>query len=506
MSKIPRKTFTAVFVALLLASGSCNWADGPGNLVPDIPSNAPDYMCTWNIQGFVHDQEGPERFREAMTEDYIFGDGKYENWISFFPSIREDLYFVMDDSWDIPADVNNGGNEYLGTVELDQTRFPSFTGTPQERLSKLTQKIKDMGWKGAGGWICAQKSDRYPDVPEEDFWTDRLKAAAEAGFSYWKVDWGHNQRNEQWRKMLTSLGKEHAPDLWIEHAMEFEYVEFSDVFRTYDVENVIAQPLTIRRVSEMLEYKAQDGVKGIINCEDEPYIAAGLGCAIGIMRHPIDGPTPSGLKDNAFPPVGHNYKKCLDEVVRGVRWHRIAEPFGVNDDGQCDSTILEDYWIYTERDSWVDREEGSVMREEAPAIVSRAMPLPEVSDDSSDRPYILASTYPNGAVAVAAIGRALGREYVTKEVDVTVKGSEWDAPVGLFGYFKSVTVEYLSDAPAKARIWAQDLAGDTPVEITDEVKIDGNKITISGDVIKRVGLMNASEGDLSAPGLVLKVF
>ena len=146
------------------------------------------------------------------------------------------------------------------------------------------------------------------------------------------------------------------------------------------------------------------------------------------------------------------------------------------------------------------------MREEAPAIVSRAMPLPEVSDDSSDRPYILASTYPNGAVAVAAIGRALGREYVTKEVDVTVKGSEWDAPVGLFGYFKSVTVEYLSDAPAKARIWAQDLAGDTPVEITDEVKIDGNKITVSGDVIKRVGLMNASEGDLSAPGLVLKVF
>ena len=79
----------------------------------------------------------------------------------------------MDDSWDIPADVNNGDNDYFGTVELDQTRFPSFTGTPVERLAKLTQKIKDMGWKGAGGWICAQKSDRYPDVPEEEFWTER---------------------------------------------------------------------------------------------------------------------------------------------------------------------------------------------------------------------------------------------------------------------------------------------------------------------------------------------
>ena len=300
-------------------------------------------------------------------------------------------------------------------------------------------------------------------------------------------------------------GKEHAPELWIEHAMEFEYVEFSDVFRTYDVENVIAQPLTIRRVSEMLAYKAQEGVKGIINCEDEPYIAAGLGCAIGIMRHPIDGPTPSGLKDNAFPPVGHNYKKCLDEIVRGVRWHRIAEPFGVNNDGQCDPTRLEDYWIYNDRDSWVGRDEGSIMREEAPAIVSRAMPLPEVKDTSSDRPYILASTYPNGALAVAAIGRALGREYVTKEIDVKVKGSEWDAPVGLFGYFKSVTIEYPSVAPEKARIWAQDLAGDTPVDITAEVKIDGNEIRIPGDVIKKVGLMNATEGDLSGPGLVMNV-
>ena len=119
MSK-KRITFMAASAAILLAAGCSDSAKGPGSLIPDTPSNAPDYMCTWNIQGFVHDQDGPVRFREAMTEDYIFGDGKYENWISFFPSIREDLYFVMDDSWDIPADVNNGDNDYLGTVELVQ--------------------------------------------------------------------------------------------------------------------------------------------------------------------------------------------------------------------------------------------------------------------------------------------------------------------------------------------------------------------------------------------------
>ena len=170
-----RLILAATSALMLLASGCSDSAKYPGSLVPDTPSNAPDYMCTWNIQGFVHDQAGSERFREAMTEDYIFGEGKYENWINFFPSIKEDLYFVMDDSYDIPADVNNGDNNYLGTVELDQTRFPSFTGTPIERLAKLTRKIKDMGWKGAGGWICAQKSDRYPDVPEEEFWTERFR-------------------------------------------------------------------------------------------------------------------------------------------------------------------------------------------------------------------------------------------------------------------------------------------------------------------------------------------
>ncbi|MCS2812039.1 hypothetical protein NXY17_21495 (plasmid) [Bacteroides fragilis] len=59
--------------------------------------------------------------------------------------------------------------------------------------------------------------------------------------------------------------------------------------RTYDVENITAQPITIRRICDLLPYKTVEGAKGIINCEDEPYIAVGLGCAIGVMRHPFAG-------------------------------------------------------------------------------------------------------------------------------------------------------------------------------------------------------------------------
>ena len=54
-------------------------------------------------------------------------------------------------------------------------------------------------------------------------------------------------------------------------------------------------------------------------------------------------------------------------------------------------------------------------------------------------------------------------------------------------------------------VWAQDLAGDSPVNITSEVKVEGNRLTVPGTVITRVGLMNATPGDKSAPGLVLKM-
>ena len=292
----------------------------------------------------------------------------------------------------------------------------------------------------------------------------------------------------------------------MEHAMNPECVEFSDVFRTYDVENIIAQSTTIQRVANLLPHRATGGAKGIINCEDEPYIAVGLGCAIGIMRHPFVGNLPNGRQDDVFPPVGHNYKRCLDEVVRAVRWHRLALPFGVNDDAQIDNVKLNDYWEIHENETWNHAHSpGTVLRESAPARIARNMPLPEVMDTTFDRPFILASTYPNNAIAVAAIGRALGRDYVEKAVAVTVVGRDQGAPIGLFGYFKEVTIVYPSKIKSVKRVLAQDLAGDTPVDITKDVQIHRNSLVIPGRVIHKVGLMCSSEGDLSGPGMVVKL-
>lgn len=480
------------------------------SLVPQVSSNVPDYFCTWNLQGYVVSYCGSDSTRKALTEEYLFGDKKYQGWTNCYPTIRKDMFFVMDDSWDIPKDVNSVPNEYLGMAELSHDRFPSFKGEAIERLKKLTDSIKSLGWKGVGGWICAQKPQMCAQISERDYWKQRIAAMNLAGFDYWKVDWGYNDRNGIWRKMLTEIGKHHAPHLWVEHAMVNEFIEFSDVFRTYDVENIIAQPVTIQRVCGLLPYKPNKGAKGLINCEDEPYIAAGLGCVIGVMRHPFAGALPNGLQDFVFPPVGRDIKHRLDEVVRGIRWHRIAEPFGVGVEKNffVDSVKLKDMWILGEKETWqTGRAIGSVITAEAPARVSRGLPLPWVSDSvSADRPFILASCYPNGAVAIVSVGRSIGRNYSTKEISVRVQLETLDRPIGIFGYFSEVCLVFSSAVKwNRHRIFAQDLASDNPIDITCMIKAENNKIKIPGDVIRRIGLMNASKGDCSDPGLVLQI-
>lgn len=493
-------------LSILLLLASCKQQ---ASLVPNKPSVAPDYFCTWSTQGYVVNYSGADNTRAAINEKNIFGTDKYEGWINFFPEIRSDLYFVMDDSWDIPQDVNSGSNQYLGLTELDTTRFPSFSGKPEERLKALTEKIKSHGWKGAGGWICAQQSPKDDNFNDpEAYWTEKLKAAGYACFSYWKVDWGKHDRDEQWRRMLTKSGHKYAPGLHIEHAMRNEYISFSDVFRTYDVESITSAPVTIQRVVDLLPYHSENNARSIINCEDEPYIAVGLGCAIGIMRYPFAGNLPDGQQDMVFPPVGRNLKKRMDEITRAVRWHRIAEPFGVNNDGYIDSLNHTDHWIVKEKETWVNRPINDTLTIQAPARVSRRMPLPEISNlHPGQQPYVLASKYPNGAIAVVTIDRTLGRETILHPETVSIELDDLLSPVGIFGDYKELILNYPDKINKnKIRVYGQDLAGDKPIEITNKVKITNNKILMPGNLIREIGLMKSSPGDISAPGMVLQIF
>ncbi len=477
----------------------------PASLVPNQPSLAPDYFCTWNIQGYVTSYKPSTVMRQSMTEKNIFGDGTYEHWASMFSRLHKDLYLVLDDAWDTP--LSTGDRDYYGSLVVDTARFPSLKNlSPEQRLAAITKKTKSLGWKGLGLWICAQQAPIIKTADTTAYWTERLSWMKNAGISYWKVDWGKNSKSAVWRTWLTKLGKQVAPNLIIEQAMTPAALSSADVYRTYDVENIIAIPHTIDRISKLLTALPKGQAVSVINCEDEPYIAAGTGSAIGIMRHEFNGDLPNKTQDYAFPPVGRDLKSRLDEVVRCVMWHRIALPFGINKtDFYIDTVLLHDNWRMKSRESWMSAHgEGYNNAFDAPAIITRGLEKPMVSLKNGDTilPYILASRYPNGAIAIASIGRTINREYITPRADVVLKVEGLDKPFGIFGYYNSLSFE-IARAKSFTKVLAQDLAGNVPLDITHDVIQQGNKIIISGKVIARVGLAAASKGDKSEPGLVL---
>lgn len=476
------------------------------NLVPTTPGKAPDYFCTWNVQGYVVNYD--KKFqRNAITESNIFGVGKYQNWVDFYPRIRGDLYFVMDDSWDV------GFSNYdFGTDMLNPERFPTFCapGTEAEKLKKLNTAIQAKGWRAVGGWICANKAAAYTNMSDQAFYTEHLKWMNTAGWGYWKVDWGKHSRDAHWRRQLTDLAHEYAPHLQVEHALNWSCVPFADVFRTYDVEAITSIPVTLSRVCRGIKQVAEPNARAIINCEDEPTIGAALGCAIGIMRHPYTGNLPDGQQDFAFPPVTRDLKHCLNAVERGVLWHRVAPPFKVDGQVNIDPVQLTDTWCFRAREGWSTKTPGTWATNSAPARITRGgLPLPTVKIDAGEPPFVIASRNPDGATTIATLGRTIcttstDRKYWTPLADITLRVGKLTGPIGIFGYYKSLTLTF--DEPMTGRtILAQDILDIQAKDITARVVIRGNTLTLPGKLIKQIGLKKRTPGDKSDPGMVISI-
>ena len=171
------------------------------NLIPDIRNDSPDYYCTWQTQLFATSDGKPERQRAIIGEKALFDFEKPYGWAYFYENIRNDLYLVMDDSWDVPP---NGDRSYFGSLKLDAEKFPDATkgkASNTQAMTQLADKIKAIGWKGLGGWVCAQESlhSRIEGENDEQYWIERLKEAQEAGISFWKVDWGKKGENAEFR-------------------------------------------------------------------------------------------------------------------------------------------------------------------------------------------------------------------------------------------------------------------------------------------------------------------
>ena len=455
---------------------------------------------------------GAQHARDGMNEDNVFGPAGWGT--TFFPKVRGDLYLMYDDGL-----FRDG----MGSFQIDEEKFPFLDGfDAAQRMRKLNDRTSAAGWRGAALWC------RSP-VTGGDEADNFVNWSKYAGIEYWKIDGGDK------KFAYIDIAKRLYPALKLEHVrsvgpfngdwqsgeigrfneyqlerLEAQCLEQSDVFRTYDVSAALSCPTTLDRVAWALQYGDRHPLRALINCEDEVYIAATLGCTMGVMRNPQIGLRPAPDVDVFFT-CPRQCKRRMDEVVRALRWQRLAQPFvrygakaQPGDATQVDDKILADSWTFQSGETWLAEAIGKTVRQGAPARVSRGLPLPEVVSDD-EPPFVIAGRFPNGAVAVAVQGRTTPEcNWTFSPADVTLAAGSPDCPIGVFGHYRNLTVCF-DAALGAVRILAQDLAADRAEDITSEVIIEGHTLTLPGALIAKVGLRAASHRDISDPGLVLVI-
>ena len=244
-------------------------------------------------------------------------------------------------------------------------------------------------------------------------------------------------------------------------------------------------------------------ITGLLNCEDEIYVAAALGCTMGVMRFPLHGLRPDGDPDVFFNGA-RQAKRRMDEVVRALHWQRLAGPYGAGQGYvKLDEAVLTDDWLFQRGETWDSYLTDKDVKQGAPARIARNLPLPSVTSEGTDPPFVIAGRFPNGAVAVCTLERTRkGRAWFLPAADVSVDAGDATGPFGVFGHYRSLTLHLTT--PLR-RVRAQDLAGDRSAEITKQVHISGAAITIPGALIDRVGTAAGTPGDPSDPGMVLAI-
>jgi hypothetical protein len=512
------------------------------NLIPRQPGKTPSYWCTWGAQNYAiaaMDDTSWDKPYNNLDEIKLFQDPGWA--VSSFEDVRPDLYLLFDVGWDTPAGIAIEHERWrLGSLEVDPGRFPSCTGAPAERLAKLNRLVQSAGWRGAAIWVAPQAVGEgregflYEPPALEAYYRQRARWSREAGIEYWKVDTGLRGEDIDFRRMLTRIAAEEMPGLVLEHAVPLgplndeatpwgdvpanssgryrhwgdggilrralELVSFSDVLRTYDVTNQLSVATTLDRVAAILAEAPDSSGMGLLNAENELYLAAALGCAFGVMRHP-------DWRDVAAKDYDpYLWRRRSDEVTRAARWQRIAPAFGQHNTLEQSHELLTDSWLFREGDTWATFYYDRMFEQTAPARVARNMPLPEVLPaDDGELPYVVAARHPDGPVSVATLPRTAPDRGIFHPLGhVTLELSSLDYPLGVFGRYASLTLHLPEPVDGRA-VWVQDLAGDTAVDVSAALEIDNHRLVLPGELIDRQGTTAGTTGDLSDPGLVLIV-
>lgn len=524
---------------LAACSGCCGFF---GSEESDLP---PNYWCTWATQARLLDanvtsgtiafpgDQGLPGVRDNLNEEILFGK---DGWAKTqYPAVREDLLLVLDDGWDVPYGCGPHkpeGTSVFGSLELDPVRFPSFKGTPAQRLAALGRRVRDEGWRGVGVWVACQPvgegKERFPEERVVEDLKRKLSLSAEAGIRYWKVDWGTRCYDVAYRRLMSSLRDRYAPDLQIEHCRPAgnalngirlgagvsvsgcgrltgdehfetrirkateEIVACSDVFRIYDTITPINNATDLERAVTYGLMAEKVGSRAFVNVEDNVFIAACLGHTAGVMRSPL-WPVPE-VADPVY------RRERAEEVTSAVAWQREAPAFTAARGLKTlvSDRVLTDRWTFEPGCTWWTPIFGRTVEQHAPAIVTRGMPLPNVRGVQGDVPFVLASRNPNGALTVGALPRLLpGKGFHTPLADVRLDVHlPSGRPLGVFGRFASILVRVDESVSS---VKASKMTGGDVRDITASCVIENGLLCIPGKALEQGG------ADRSIPAVRVEV-
>lgn len=495
------------------------------NLIPNSIKTTGNYFCTWDSQCdemYARDTSADYiPSRDAMCEEFLFGES---GLLRSFDGAREDLIVVLDDGWDVPYGARD--SRLFGSLEADPERFPSLAALhPAERLKALVEKVRSLGYRGLGLWVPTQTPSlvggkEVSRTPQQErlYWEERARWCHEAGVVYLKADWGQHQGDADYCRMMTECMRAYAPGIAIEHgfvgrplfesptdghavpdrvnAYLHRVLPVSDYLRTYDVVHELKYASTVDRVSICLAAAQEiEGACAVLNIEDTALIGAALGCAVGVMRHDFE----KKRKYLPLPP------RLVSESVCALRWQRIAPPFAANRGTlHISQERLKDVWHCPERagNFWPNVPQGDYYVT-APAAVARNMPLPLVTA-KGEKPYVVCSVHPDtGALCAAATPRTFGSDIdVTPLADIALQTQSVCAPIGLFGRFGALSITFPEPVDGR-RVCAQSLLCDTVQDVTDQIALSGNRLTVPGDLMLRIG--QPEDAEKGIPAITLQI-
>jgi hypothetical protein len=493
---------------------------------------APNYWCTWYWQNYLiksgQEVTNPEAgtvytnpaARDQLNEESTFG--KNGMAVTMLPRTRSDYYFLIDHGW---QDKSIKEKTFFTGI-LDTLDYPRYAGLePRDRLKQMNQDIKALGWKGLGLWFRGNPSRAYMQMLVE--WSKY------AGIEYWKIDGGDTEHF-----YASTLKEDIYPDLWLEHISgagpvnpkweeaglgyypsvygrdtvkkraSLNILKHTDVFRTYDAAPLLVSTTTLQRVHDLLVQTAGlPEYRALLNIQDDCNAAAALGLVVAVKRHPMNTPRLyKGLDFHLQIAGDRHVDRRLNEMDRLALWQRIAPPMpaGYGDYRYSDNNLI-DSIVFEVNHTWYKPTHGKMVRQSAPAIMARNIALPEVVTDGMS-PYVMASRFPNGAIAIATEGRVLPEQsWIEPLAEVSLKEVTPNYPIGIFGNYKSLRLKFENELPENVSVLAQDLLATSALDITDQVKIEKNEIWISGQLIKEIGTMENDDGDISVPGLAMKI-